>query len=142
MPSVFVLSSIGLLFALTTFAHFRCSSAWLLVVFLFEGLIWWIHDYRYEIREALRAKEREYRKYQKAVLAKTRQLQEGSIGGATDSDHGKPLQQRVSNDGKPLQQLAAIDEMPGLDLPLSSSSDRGQDVAIESEFFDASESER
>lgn len=45
------------------------------MVFLFEGLIWWIHDYRYEIHEALRAKEREYRRHQREVLAKTRQIQ-------------------------------------------------------------------
>jgi hypothetical protein len=101
------------------------------VVFLFEGLIWWIHDYRYEIHEALRAKEREYRKHQKAVLAKTRQLQEEirSNAGAT-------------NRRMPLQQGAANDATPGIDQPLSNASDRDQDVAFESEYFDASESDQ
>jgi hypothetical protein len=102
-----------------------------LVVFIFEGLIWWVHDYRYEIHEALRAKEREYRKHQREVLAKTRKLQSDleSRGRSRKAYVASTHDDDKTSPGR----TTAVDRPAGTDL---------QYVGEESEFFDASESER
>jgi len=47
---------------------------WILVVFVFEGLIWWIHDYRLEIHQQLRKKAKLYKRHQAKVLNKTEEI--------------------------------------------------------------------
>jgi hypothetical protein len=94
-------------------------------------MIWWVHDYRYEIHEALRAKEREYRKHQREVLAKTRKLQ------AELESRGRNRKSNVvatHEDDKTLTGgLTAVDRTAETDQ---------QHVGGDSEYFDASESER
>jgi hypothetical protein len=101
------------------------------VVFIFEGLIWWVHDYRYEIHEALRAKEREYRKHQREVLAKTRKLQ------AELESHGRNRKSDVPS--TPEEDKLLTGRTAAVDRPAETDQ---QIVGGDSEFFDASESER
>lgn len=49
---------------------------WLLTIFVFEGLIWFIHDKRKETHRALKEKEAEYKRQQLKVLEKSREIQE------------------------------------------------------------------
>ena len=51
---------------------------WMLTIFVFEGLIWFIHDKRKETHRALKEKEAEYKWQQRRVLERTRELQEQS----------------------------------------------------------------
>jgi hypothetical protein len=48
---------------------------WLLVVFVFEGVVWLIHDLRKEQHLELKKKEAEYKRRQRKVLEKTIALQ-------------------------------------------------------------------
>lgn len=71
IPSVCVATTPGGIASLIGNAYF---STWLLVVFLFEGLVWWIHDYRVEIHQALREKANEYKQHQRQVLEQTNNI--------------------------------------------------------------------
>jgi hypothetical protein len=53
---------------------------WLLVIFIFEGLVWYIHDMRMDLHRALKEKEEEYRRRQKQVLEDSKRIQrKGSV---------------------------------------------------------------
>jgi hypothetical protein len=69
IPTVVVATTPGGAASLIGNAYFF---TWLLVVFLFEALVWWIHDYRLEIHQELQRKQHDYRKKQREVLEKTR----------------------------------------------------------------------
>lgn len=71
IPSVAVATTPG---GIASFAGNAYFFTWLLVVFLFEGLVWWIHDYRLEIHQALREKANEYRERQRQVLEQTKEI--------------------------------------------------------------------
>jgi len=47
---------------------------WMLAIFVFEGLIWFIHDKRKETHKALKEKKAEYKKQQQKVLEKTMEI--------------------------------------------------------------------
>jgi hypothetical protein len=49
---------------------------WLLVIFVFEGMVWYIHDMRQALHRALEEKEDEYKARQKQILEETKRIQE------------------------------------------------------------------
>lgn len=54
---------------------------WILTIFVFEGLIWYIHDKRNETHRALKEKEAEYKQQQRQVLERALAIREQSDGG-------------------------------------------------------------
>ena len=48
---------------------------WLCSIFVFEGLVWFIHDMRKDLHRALKEKEDEYRRRQRQVLEETKRIQ-------------------------------------------------------------------
>ncbi|GKY91445.1 hypothetical protein MPSEU_000116800 [Mayamaea pseudoterrestris] len=73
IPTVIVATTPGGAASLSGNAYFF---TWFLVVFLFEGLTWWIHDYRLEIHNELKKKAQEYKQHQREVLEKTAKMHE------------------------------------------------------------------
>lgn len=50
---------------------------WLLVIFIFEGVVWYIHDVRQALHRVLKEKDREYRKRQQEIIHETEHIQSG-----------------------------------------------------------------
>lgn len=71
IPTVMIATTPGGAASLIGNAYFF---TWLLVVFVFEGVVWFIHDVRKEQHKALRKKEIEYRTRQQRVLEQTRAI--------------------------------------------------------------------
>jgi hypothetical protein len=69
---------------------------WILVVFLFEALVCWMHDYRWEIHHALVEKSKEYTNRQQQVLEKAKEAQKDS--DKTSSDGGGESQEENANE--------------------------------------------
>jgi hypothetical protein len=68
IPTVMIATTPGGAASLIGNAYFF---TWLLVVFVFEGDVWYIHDVRNHQHQALLQKEAEYRRHQQRVLEET-----------------------------------------------------------------------
>jgi len=86
IPTVVVATAPGGAASMVGNAYFF---TWMLVVFIFEGLVWWIHDFRLEMHSVIRAKAKEYQRRQQEVLAQTRErLEKEEKRGKDDDDDG------------------------------------------------------
>lgn len=72
IPTVMIATTSGGAASLIGNAYFF---TWILVVIVFEGVVWFIHDLRKEQHQALRKKEAEYRNRQRKVLEQALALQ-------------------------------------------------------------------
>jgi hypothetical protein len=98
IPTVMIATTPGGAASLIGNAYFF---TWLLVVVVFEGVVWYIHDIRKEQHQSLRLKEAEYRKRQQRVLDQTLALQNQHLSDwddrammAHDSESRHHLQQQ------------------------------------------------
>lgn len=83
IPTVMVATTPGGPASLIGNAYF---STWLLVIFVFEGLVWFIHDMRQRIHNSLKEKQEEYRVKQQQVLEESRKIKEKTTQSATGLD--------------------------------------------------------
>lgn len=72
IPTVMVATTPGSPASLVGNAYF---STWLLVIFVFEGLVWYIHDMRKQIHKSLKQKQEEYRMKQQEVVDESKRIQ-------------------------------------------------------------------
>jgi hypothetical protein len=72
IPTVIIATTPGGAASLIGNAYFF---TWILVIFVVEGSVWFIHDVRKEQHRMLREKEEEYLKRQRKVLEQTRSIQ-------------------------------------------------------------------
>jgi hypothetical protein len=86
---------------------------WILVIFVFDCFVWYIHDLRKELHLALKEKEHEYKKHQLQVLQEAREIQ---------------------------GQQMFLGEEGGVSMD-STAGPRGRSRTGTSEFYDASETE-
>jgi hypothetical protein len=84
IPTVMIATTPGGAASLIGNAYF---TTWILVVFVFEGVVWFIHDVRKEQHQALRKKEEEYRRRQQRVLEQTRAIQANYQQPQGSSEH-------------------------------------------------------
>jgi len=97
IPSVGVATTPGGVASLIGNAYFF---TWILIVFMFEGLVWWIHDYRLEVHQALREKAHEYRDHQRKVIEKTRTILGGTPArGAEDEEESESEDHEIGLSG-------------------------------------------
>jgi hypothetical protein len=73
IPTVLVATTPGGAASLVGNAYFF---TWMLAIFVFEGLIWFIHDKRRETHQVLKEKEKEYHRRQRKVLEQAQKIQE------------------------------------------------------------------
>jgi hypothetical protein len=73
IPTVLVATTPGGAASLVGNAYFF---TWILAIFVFEGLIWFIHDKRRETHQALKEIEKEYFRRQRKVLEQAQKIQE------------------------------------------------------------------
>lgn len=83
IPTVMVATTPGGPASLIGNAYF---STWLLVIFVFEGLVWFIHDMRQRIHKSLKEKQEEYRNKQQQILEDTRKIRENANSFSASSD--------------------------------------------------------
>jgi len=87
---------------------------WLLTIFVFEGLIWMIHDKRKETHRALKEKEAEYKRQQLKVLEKTREIQEKNDEKEHTALEGSGrMGKREQSSGTEYYDVAGGDPLPG-----------------------------
>lgn len=72
IPSIMLVTTSGGLAHLVGNAYFF---SWLVVIFLAETAVWFVHDLREMMHQSLQDKERAYREHQRAVLAKQQAFQ-------------------------------------------------------------------
>lgn len=72
IPTVLIATTPGGPASLVGNAYFF---TWLLVIFVFEGLFWYIHDVRRDLHRALKEKDEEYRMRQKRIVEETKRIQ-------------------------------------------------------------------
>ena len=84
IPTVMVATTPGGPASLIGNAYF---STWLLVIFVFEGLVWFIHDMRQRIHKSLKEKQEEYRTKQQQILEETKKIRDiaNSFSAASDT---------------------------------------------------------
>lgn len=84
IPTVMVATTPGGPASLIGNAYF---STWLLVIFVFEGLVWFIHDMRQRIHKSLKEKQEEYRTKQQQILEEARKNRDitNSFSAASDT---------------------------------------------------------
>jgi hypothetical protein len=85
IPSVMVATTPGGPASLIGNAYFF---TWLLVIFVFEGMVWYIHDMRQALHRALEEKEDEYKARQKQIVEETKRIQ-GQHGDSASSELGR-----------------------------------------------------
>ena len=98
VPTVFLATTPGGAAALNGNTYFF---TWLLVVFIFEGTVWYIHDMRKDLHRALKEKEEEYRMRQKQVLENTKRIQQRANQDARADDDGNvasPMRERIGTE--------------------------------------------
>jgi hypothetical protein len=72
IPTVIIATSPGGAASLVGNAYFF---TWINTVFVMETFIWFVHDLRKGVHSALQVKEREYKKFQREVILKSRALE-------------------------------------------------------------------
>lgn len=83
IPTVMVATTPGGPASLIGNAYF---STWLLVIFVFEGLVWFIHDMRQRIHKSLKEKQDEYRLRQQQIVEETRRIRENANSSMTEPE--------------------------------------------------------
>jgi hypothetical protein len=83
IPTVMVATTPGGPASLIGNAYF---STWFLVIFVFEGLVWFIHDMRQRIHRSLKEKQAEYRTKQQQILEETKKIRDEANSSLAISD--------------------------------------------------------
>jgi hypothetical protein len=85
IPSVIVATTPGGFASLVGNAYFF---TWMTTVFVMETFLWFIHDFRASVHTALQEKEKEYKRHQQQVLAKSQ---------AIAQEHPQAAQEKASS---------------------------------------------
>lgn len=107
VPTVIIATTPGGAASLTGNAYFF---TWLLVVFLFEGLVWWIHDYRLEIHHELKKKAMEYKQRQKEVLETTMKLHQQRLAEVKAASEGADGDNESSNESEASEEIDVFED--------------------------------
>jgi hypothetical protein len=138
IPSVIVATTPGGFASLVGNAYFF---TWMTTVFVMETFLWFIHDFRASVHTALQEKEKEYKRHQQQVLAKSRaiaqehpQTQAAQEKAPTQSDEDND-DDEVDNDNPSidLQETASPPPSPPLRFP-SMDFEQGEENSVEREL--------
>jgi hypothetical protein len=95
IPSVIVATTPGGFASLVGNAYFF---TWMTTVFVMETFLWFIHDFRASVHTALQEKEKEYKRHQQHVLAKSRAIAQEHDPQAQEAQENAPTQSEEDND--------------------------------------------
>lgn len=120
IPSVGIATTPGGPASLVGNAYFATYSV---ILFTFEALVWWVHDYRLEVHQGLRDKAAEYKQRQAEILAQTKEIQAQCAKQAEEKPSTPESTKSSRRSKKP--------------PPENKPSEEIEVVAMSTEFFDA-----